>query len=265
MASRKGRDSGSSRKQPAPASVRRVLRGDGPEGEAKRPSTVADLYGDGETGNLLRGKYHTEKVYAWFQGRHRKGVRLVDDEGYYRRNDHEWKIPYGLRDALHQPLIPSQFTTQYPFYVTWLSPKTGRRLKKYFGTMPQAIQFVAEKAQYVDPDAAVVARHPRDIPAKLRGKFPRTMGGKMHYWCCHCMAPRRFQRVYPIQTFSALKKYWSEEKQKYRWKDVNLAVLECTVCKATNRDSRFRRSNQPFEIRKFKQGVRRARRKKRRK
>src|SRR4249919_718427 len=226
----KSRESGAAR-------LRGMLRGDG-DGE-RRPSSRSDLYGGGTTGHLLQGRFHTAKVYGWFQRQHTKGVQLVDDDGYYRRNDHEWKIPYGLRIALHQPLLPPQYTTQWPFYVLWTSPRTGKKYKKFFGTMPQAIKFVAEKAQYVDPDASVVGRHVRDIPPKLRGKFPRTMGGHNHYWCGYCMAPRRFRRRYPEEKFSALKKFWSEEKGRYVEKEVTLAVIECRVCHGTNRDARF--------------------------
>jgi hypothetical protein len=260
VARRKAREQDPRSKRPTPSGLRGVLRGLGPDDE--RPTSVADLYGEGETGNLLRGRYHTAAVYGWFARRHEKGVRLVDDDGYYRRNDHEWKIPYGLRIALHQPLLPPQYTTQWPFYVLWTSPRTGKRYKKYFGTMPQAIKFVAEKAQYVDENASVVGRHIRDMPPKLRGKFPRQMGGHMHYWCGYCMAPRRFRRRLPEETFSANKKFWSEEKGRYEWKEVKLAVIECKVCRGTNRDERFKRNNQPYEIRRFKQGVRRARRRK---
>lgn len=269
MASRKARDAGSKGKRPKASRVRGMLRGDGSDAEDRRPSSREDLYGEGYTGTILKGRFNTEKVHAWFQRQHVKGARLVDDDGYYRRNDHEWKIPYGLREALHQPLHRAQIVSQHPFYVTWVSPKTGRRLKKYFGTMPRAIEFIAEKAQYVDPDATVVARHHVDIPAKLRGKFPRRMSdGKFYYWCVHCLQPRRFRRTYfngKAITFFTLKKFWNEEKGRYDWKDVTLAVLECPVCGGTNRDHVFRRSNQPFEIRRFKQGVRRARPKKRRK
>jgi hypothetical protein len=89
------------------------------------------------------------------------------------------------------------------------------------------------------------------------------MGGHMHYWCGYCMAPRRFVRSRPEQTFTTNKKFWSDDKGRYIWKEVTLAVIECRVCHGTNRDGRFRRNNQPYEIRRFKQGVRRARRRKR--
>jgi hypothetical protein len=56
-------------------------------------------------------------------------------------------------------------------------PKTGKRLKKFFGSMPNAVHFIATKAQYVDEDAAVVVRNGFDIPVKLRGKVPSQARG----------------------------------------------------------------------------------------
>lgn len=229
---------------------------------AARPSNVEDFFGEGSTGNLLRGCFTGDpEVYAWFQKRHSKGLKFLDKDGYYERNDHRWKVPYGVRDALHQPLMAVQITTKYPFFVTWVSPKTGKRLRKLFMSLPHAIVFVAERAQYVDEDAAIVARHGFDIPTKLRGKFPRKMDGRMHYWCPRCMSPRRFRKTDSV--FFADKKFWNEEKGHYEWKNVKLAVVECTVCGITNRDYKFRRSNQPFEKRKIKKGVRRVKRRKR--
>jgi hypothetical protein len=74
------------------------------------------------------------------------------------------------------------------------------------------------------------------------------------------MQPRRFRAVRPLQEFYAMVKVWSDEKKRYKWVDRKLRLLECQYCGCTNRETVFRRSNQPWEIRKFKRGVRRARR-----
>jgi hypothetical protein len=76
------------------------------------------------------------------------------------------------------------------------------------------------------------------------------------------MMPRRFRAVKPAGEFHAIVKVWSEEKQRYIPKDRKLRLLKCSYCSCTNHNSVFRRSNQPWEVRKFKKGVRRARRRK---
>jgi hypothetical protein len=225
-----------------------------------RPESVDDLYGAGDSGMLLKGMYDTPAVYAWFQKRHEKGRKLIEEDGYYRYGDHEWKVPYGVRMAFEEKLLWGHMAHKHPYFVTWTSPKTGKRLKKFFGSMPNAVHFIATKAQYVDEDAAVVVRNGFDMPVKLRGKFPRKLAGRTHYWCPRCMSPRVFRRN--GQEFFAMRKEWNTEKARYEYRDRRLAVLCCTICGLTNRDPKFRRCNQPWEKRKFKRGVRKAKRRK---
>jgi hypothetical protein len=61
------------------------------------------------------------------------------------------------------------------------------------------------------------------------------------------MQPRRFKRAEPDESFYADKKFWNDEKGHYEWKNVKLALLRCTYCDISNRDTRFRASNQPVE------------------
>ncbi len=262
VASGKGRRKGAGGKSPDPTRVRGLLRGDGIQTRLKRPSSIEDLYGGGYGGNLLLGEYGRGEVYAWLQKRHSKGRNFLDDRGNFNVNGHSWHVPYGVRMALQSPLSHSQLVNRYPFYVTWVSPKTGKRLKKYFMSMAHAIAFIAEKAQYVDSDASIVARHGIDIPPKLRGKLPRKKDGKMFYWCPCCMTERRFRRT--GEEFFAMRKEWNDTKARYEMKDRKLALLACTVCGITNRDHKWRRSNQPWETRKIKKGVRRVKRTRRR-
>lgn len=221
------------------------------------PSNVEELFGGGESGNMLQGRYHTELVYAWFQKRHQKtGQIICDEEGYYRRNGHEWKIPYGVRQALSQPLIHAQLANKYPWYVTWISPKTGKRMKKYFASLHRAIEFIAEKAQYVDSHACVVSRHGYMIPPKLRNKIPSP-----YKWCPACMTARKFYRVYPEQHFYAMiRSRQPDEKGNYPLKERKLPLLACRVCGTTTRDSKYRQSNQFWLLRKIKPGVHRIKR-----
>jgi len=218
-----------------------------------RLESPADLFGGGYTGNLLAPEHHTGKVYAWFQKKHRFGRTLIDDEGYYVSGEHEWKVPYGVRQALATPLIHAQIVSQFPFAVTWT--KDGRRYKKKVMHLISGIHLITTQVQYTDPDASLIARTSGySIPAKLRGKLPREMNGHMVYWCPCCMDARRFSRR-DDRTFYAQKKFWSNEKERYVWKEVKLAVLYCRVCGISNQNYRFRSSNQPYEKVVIKRGV----------
>jgi hypothetical protein len=223
-----------------------------------------DLYGGGDNGGLLQGKYQTEKVFAWFQKHHQQSRTLIDDKGYYHRGDHSWRVSYGVRYALNHPLRHVQMAVQYPWFVTWQKPspseaETAVRYRKKFMSLVSAIDFVATKAQYVDPSAAVVSVHGYDIPPDLRGKLPSPWK-----WCPRCMTARKFRRVRPQQEFFAHVKVEKENSRTGRsewvWVDRRLALMQCPVCRCTNRDPKFRRSNQPWTIRKFRQGARRAKR-----
>jgi hypothetical protein len=189
---------------------------------------------------------------------------MVDDDGHY----HGWRIPPTVLACVREPLIQSQMNNRLAWYVTWISPRTGQRLKKHFMSPWVAMEFIATKASKVDPHAALVSRtHAYDIPAKYRGKVPykQESDGKIRtwYWCPLCMQPRRFRATRPPQDFHAQVKTWSDEKQRYIPKERKLRLLECGYCGCTNRDSVFRRSNQPWEVRRFKRGARRAKRRRR--
>jgi hypothetical protein len=228
---------------------------------ARTPQSPEDLFGGGYTGNLLAPAHDTAKVYAWFQRKHTRGHELLDEDGVYHSGEHAWRVPYGVRQALAVPLVHGQVVTKYPFYVTWISPRTGKRYKKRVMHLISAIHLITTKVQYVDPNASIVARVcGYNIPPKLRGKLPRRMnGGAMHYWCPWCMDARKYRRA-EDRTFYAQKKFWSEEKQRYVWKEVKLAILRCSVCRMSNQDQKFRSSNQPYEKVRVKQGVRRVKR-----
>jgi hypothetical protein len=88
-----------------------------------RPETVDDLYGAGDSGMLLKGMYDTPAVYAWFQKRHEKARKLIEEDGYYRYGDHEWKVPYGVRMAFEEKLLWGHMAHKHPYFVTWVSPR----------------------------------------------------------------------------------------------------------------------------------------------
>lgn len=243
----------------AKASSRKLRR------QAKKIRLI-DLYGEGVSGNLLQGRYGTPKVYAWLQNRHRRGVKQLED-GVYHSGRYSWRVPPTVQLCLKEPLANSQMNNRLAWYVTWVSPRTGQRLRKYFMSPWVGIEFIATKAARVDPHAALVSRtRPYYIPAKYRGKLPykKQVGYRTQtwYWCPLCMQPRRFKAVRPEQEFHAVVKVWSDEKKRYVPKERKLRLLECSYCECTNRETVFRRSNQPWEIRRFKRGARRARRRK---
>lgn len=260
MASRSNGRRSAKRSGASGSSVREMSR------SIERPKSVEELF----EGNLLQGRFNTEPVYAWFQKRHKSTVKFIDEEGFYRRNGHEWKVPYGVRHCMKVPLVWSQVAQKYPFYVTWVSPKTGKRLRKKFTSLAHAIVFVAERAQYVDRHATIVNRLGIDIPPKLRGKIPKPWK-----WCPCCMKARKYKRVYNAKgeadTFFGPLKVWHIETNKrgqvlwegWETRDVKLALMRCGVCELTNRNYKFRRSNQPWEKVKIKKGKTRVKRRKR--
>lgn len=230
--------------------MREMSKGNGRSRDSeKRRLTVKDLYGEGVTGCLMQGRYQTDTVYAWFQKRHiANGKRLIDEDGYCRIEDedgtvHEWKPPLGIRLAMCHKLTRPHIVNAEPWYVTF--HYHGKRAKKYFQSLASAVIYVTTKAQYVDPHASIVSRHGFDIPAKLRGKIPRPWK-----WCPRCLDARKFRGV-GDQTFFARIKTWDDKKQCYVWPERKLLLMECPVCGITNRNHIFRRSNQPWFVRKL--------------
>lgn len=226
---------------------------------------VSQLYGGGSTGRMMAGKYYGDPVHAWFQNRHAEhGKTLINADGKYVYGKHEWKVPYGIRYALEVPLIHVQIVNQYPWAVTWRSPKTKKRLRKHFGSLAHAVHFTATKAQYVDKHASIISRQRcYDLPPGLRNKIPMPWR-----WCPRCMTARKFKRMYNYrgdpETFYGQRKEYNVDKGIWEWKERKLALLICPFCGCNNRHPVMRRSNQHWEKRTFKPGVTRARRRRRR-
>lgn len=226
---------------------------------------VEELYGGGVTGNLLRGEFTgRQDIYAALQRRHEKGVSYIDSEGYWSQGGRRWKVPYGVRAAFDNTLTHDLLVNKYPYYVQWRHPSRNggppRTMRRSCGSLGAACAFITLHVAHVDPDAFIVVKNGFYIPRHLMGKFPRRLkDGKFYYWCPRCMQPRTFRRTPDDRTFYANKKFWNEEKGYYEWKNVKLVELECSHCRITNRDGRFRASNQPVE-KVVVRGSRRARR-----
>ncbi len=226
---------------------------------------LTDLYGEGVTGRIMRSRFldswgNPKPKVRELLNRYHTDAPGLNGDGWYVDGKHEWKVPSGLLYYWRKPLRRHQMIVMHPWYATWRSPKTGKRLRKMFTTLPHAVAFIATKAQYVDPKACVVARQGYDVPPAFRGKFPHKHNDRTYYWCPMCVAPRPFYAVIPQREFHTLKKRWSDTKQRYEYIDRRVRVIQCVVCGCTNQNWTFRRSNQPWQIRKFKQGARRAKR-----
>jgi hypothetical protein len=212
------------------------------------PPTIGELYD--EEGKLLPCYVEHQPTKRALQRYHRKTGEAV----YHER------LPIGLRQALHLPLVWVQIVNRYPWKVMWIRTVDGKRRRgqKLCTSLGGAI-YTQQRIAKLVPNATVVSRvRGYDIPSELRGQLPPRW-----YWCPRCMKPRRYERDADDATFFVVKKQWSDEKQRFIWKERKVYLLRCPMCDSTNRDPTFRRSNQPWEIRRFKRGVTRARKVKR--
>lgn len=227
---------------------------------ARRITRISDLYGAGETGRLLDGQFTgNRKVTRLLQRRHQRVLNGIDHKGVYHCEHHSWKVPGGVRRCIDRPLVWGQIVNQYPWAVVWTSPKDGKRKRKLFATAGGAIHFIATQAQYVDKKASIISRVVGyDIPLEFVNRIPHPWK-----WCPYCMTPRRYKRRKDGATFWTMRKEWSHEYERYVWRERKLAILVCERCGSTNQDGHMRRSNQPWELRKIKRGVKRVRRRRR--
>jgi hypothetical protein len=211
---------------------------------------IEDLYGAGISGNLLRGEYtYRADVRAALQRRHERGVSYIDKDGYWSQNGRRWRVPYGVRVAFEAQLTFDIIANKYPFYVQWHHPSRNggppRTMRRSCSSLGSACAF-ATRVSHIDSDVFIVVKNGFYIPRALMGKFPRRLAdGRLYYWCPRCMQPRTMRRTVPDDIFYVNKKYLIDGQ--YEWKNVKLAVLECSHCGITNRDRRFRASNQPVE------------------
>jgi len=199
----------------------------------------------------MKGEYTGRKdIHAAIQRRHERGMALINAKGYWVQGNRQWRVPYGVREAFSATLSHGHLMNKYPFYVQWRHPdgNGGHKIKRRSCTsLGSAVSFITLHATRADPDAFVVCKLGFYAPVPMLGKFPRRLNdGKLYYWCPRCMQPRRMRQVNPQQTFYADKKYPNDQGG-YTWKNVKLALLECTSCGANNRDGKFRASNQPVQ------------------
>lgn len=215
-------------------------------------SEAKDPYGAGPHGHDVRPARRTPSFERAVVRRHEKQADYLLTHEY-----NGYKIPVGVAQALRLPLVSVQIWKKYPWAVHWRSRRTGGWRRKLCSSLYEAISFHRRAVRY-DSAATIISRsRAYDIPPELRGRLPAAWK-----WCPFCMKPRRYRRVIPLQTFTAEVKVLvtgKDGKPKPVWKVRTLALMKCPVCRNSNRHAIFRRSNQPWELRKFKRGAIRAR------
>lgn len=176
--------------------------------------------------------------------RQRKAVvaaMKLGDDGY--------KVPRIVMIAYKAgDFIMCQVAQRYPWAV--IAKTDDKTYVKKCETMLRAVEVHKRWVEKV-PNATIVSRvRGYDIPPELRGKLPA--GWK---WCPRCCKGRKFKPVEPAQHFYAERKEWDYQLGRYVWKERRLKLLECPLCGCTNRDPIFRRSNQPWEVKRLRAGT----------
>jgi hypothetical protein len=162
-----------------------------------------------------------------------------------------YQIPANVEIFNNQGFIISQVSNQRPWAVFVLV--NGRRKRRLCNNLYEAVAY-HKKISGKYPASGIVSRsRAYELPASMRLKVHRLP--RRFKWCPYCGAFRVYRRVYPEQRFYAQVKRWSESKKRYDWIDRHLWLTECQLCGNTNRDSLFRRNNQPWELRHIKPGV----------
>jgi predicted ATPase len=211
------------------------------------PKTVGEMF----DGSVLKAEYNdhrpARRALTRYQERGALAALKMGQDGY--------KVPYGVKVALASELYHTQIVHRHPWAVVWFS--NGKRYAAKKTTLVGAVQLHRQlilEYGVLPANATIISRsRGYDIPAKLRGKLPKPWK-----WCPRCMKPRKFQLHPSGQTTHVRRKEWSEDYQRYEFKERLVNLLWCPVCKTTHRDPVFRRSNQPWEIRKFRRGARKA-------
>lgn len=202
----------------------------------------------------LKGVFHDTDIVDKLAKRHRLSAEAA------RRVNGEYRTPVIVELAYKRRPTYNQLVHKYPWAVVWFWEKDGKivRVYKRCTTVGAAVGLHKKLLEAGRTTATIVSRsRAYYIPTKLVGKIPKPWK-----WCPYCCKPRKYRRLASGETFFAPVKTWSEEKGKYVWKERELAVTQCRFCHHTNRDQVFRNSNQPWEVRKIKRGVRRVRKQK---
>ena len=168
-----------------------------------------------------------------------------------------YQVPKNVEFFLQEGFVWNQIAQRRPWavYVLIAAPKGTTRKRKRFNNLYDAVVF-HKKIHTRHPSSGIVSlAHTYELPAEWR--FRKEKIPKRFKWCPHCGTFRVFKIKEPREEFSVLKKVWRESKGRYDWVERSVYVIECQLCGHNNRSPIWRRSNQPWEKRRIKQGVRR--------
>ncbi len=176
--------------------------------------------------------------------------------------DNGYHVPKNVEVFYSQGFTWGQIAVKKPWavYVLIKTANGTKRRRARFNNLAQAIEF-HKRASKQHSAGIVSLGRAYDLPEGWR--FRREKIPQRFKWCPHCAAFRVFKRVIPEQKFFAMvKRPTSDPKKlargiKYEWTNRQLWLTECQLCGNTNRGQVFRRSNQPWEVRRIKKGVRR--------
>jgi hypothetical protein len=205
---------------------------------------IRDLYNTHN--NLLRdasprGEEIVARAHNQIHERLTPDIDAATENGYH--------LSEGLRIALRTPYQHNQIANRYPWAVVfWTTEDNPRKLRKKFTFLPQAILYHARLLPHFPTATVVSISRGYDIPAKYRGRLPKPWK-----WCPFCMRPRKYRAALnqhgDRQDFYALVKTpRSGGVGGYEQKERRLLLMECPVCRNTNRNHVFRRANQPWEL-----------------
>lgn len=172
-----------------------------------------------------------------------------------------YKVPKNVEFFLQGGFVWNQVAIRYPWAVYVLIPVEGgrpKRKRRRFNNLYEAVEYHSKVMKKYPSSGIVSLARAYELPAEWR--FRKEKLPKKWKWCPHCGVFRVFKIVHPREEFTVLKKVWSDEKQRFIFTERRVALVECQLCGHTNRSPIWRRSNQPWEVRRFKPGVKRARR-----
>jgi hypothetical protein len=208
-----------------------------------RVKYLEDVYRNGKLKSEFIGTDMEDKLMRRQQQLALDAVLGLSDNGY--------RLPRNLDTFMAGGYVWNQIAVKRPWAVYVLV--NGKRKRRRFNNLYEAIEW-HKKIYPKYPSSGIVSlARAFDLPAHWRlrkDKLPRRFK-----WCPHCGAFRVFRRVDPPQRFCAIIKSWNPETQRWRWAERMVWLTECQLCGHTNRSPVFRRSNQPWELRKIKPRV----------
>lgn len=210
-----------------------------------RVKTVSEAYQSGKLRAEFIGTDMEDKLMRRQRQMALDAILGLGENGYH--------IPPNVEMFNEAGYVWNQVANQKPWAVYVLVD--GKRKRRRCNNLYEAVLY-HRTIHKTHPSSGIVSMgRAYDIPSSLR--FKKAKLPKRFKWCPYCGTFRVYIRVLPEQRFFTQIKRWDEKKKQFIWVDRKLWLTECQLCGNTNRDSIFRRSNQPWELRKIKKGVKR--------